>query len=709
MALGQKIKGLAVEIDGETTGLEAAMKRVGKSANDINQELREVERGLKFDPGNTVLIAQKQELLRKKIGETETGLDALRQAQGEVEAMFKRGEIDDGQYRAFQREIATSESKLKTFEQQTKDAGQAQEKAGKATGDWSNKLKKLAAAAVSAAAIRQVVNAAKKLAEASIEAASDLNETVGKSEVVFGDSAEAINEWASTAAEALGQSRNQAQAAAATYGNLFVSMGIGQKKAADMSMAMVDLASDLASFNNASPEDVLEALRAGLVGETEPLKRFGVNLNDATLKQEALSLGLSDGKTTLDASTKAQAAYSLILKQTGTAQGDFARTSTGLANQQRILAATTDDLKARVGQALLPAYNAATAALIKMAPAIGDIVANLAEKMAPAFEWIATTVIPALTNMLTGEGEAGSLGTALSGVMQIMGLTKDLFVALWPVIQQAVQMFVDFFAGPSGQALIKGLLEAIGATLQILQQVFSEVWGAVQPIVQTFVDFLHSETGGRLITLFLEGVQGALSILRGVFEAAWPAMEAVLKVAAPVMKVVIGGIEAAVWLVVKAIEALQDAWWWISGQSYKSDLRDMRKNISDETKAMTQAYRDAVASGATNIVIGPGGQIITPQARGTIARRPQVALIGEAGDEVVAPVNDPIRSAELLYRSGLLAKIAGLAGGNMASSSTSTSIRIDRITIDGSRMSTPDFDGFLDSLQTALRMRPQTA
>jgi hypothetical protein len=308
--------------------------------------------------------------------------------------------------------------------------------------------------------------------------------------------------------------------------------------------------------------------------------------------------------------------------------------------------------------------------------------------------------------MLTGEGEAGSLGTALSGVMQIMGFTKDLFVMLWPIIQEAVQMFVDFFAGPSGQALIKGLLEVIGSTLQVLQQVFSEVWGAVQPIVQTFIDFLSSETGGRLIETIINNIKTALGFLQGVFEKAWPIMSKALEVAKPIMEVALWAVEKAVWLVVEAIQALQDAWWWFTGQSWKTDLREANKRVGKEKMELAEEIQKLPPG--TKYIIS-GGKIIPAQARGTIARRPQVALIGEAGDEVVAPVNDPARSAELLYRSGLLAKIAGLAGGSVANTSTSTSIRIDRITIDGSRMKTPDFDGFLDSLQTALRMRPTTA
>jgi hypothetical protein len=205
------------------------------------------------------------------------------------------------------------------------------------------------------------------------EAASDLNETVSKSSVVFGKSAKAVEEFGNQASDSMGQSKEQAIGAAATFGNLMVSAGLAKDKAAEMSMGMVQLASDLASFNNTPVDDALEALRSGLVGESEPLKRFGVNLNEATLKAKALELGLSDGKSVLDANAKAQAAYALVMEQTGTAQGDFARTSDGLANSQRTVTATLQDAKAALGGAFLPIVVEALPRVKEMANWVKDL------------------------------------------------------------------------------------------------------------------------------------------------------------------------------------------------------------------------------------------------------------------------------------------------------------------------------------------------
>jgi phage-related protein len=118
---------------------------------------------------------------------------------------------------------------------------------------------------------------------------------------------------------------------------------------------LTTLASDLASFNNTTPEQAIEAIGAALRGETEPMRAYGVLLDDASLRQEALAQGLI--KTTKQALTPQQkvlAAQALIMKQTTTAQGDFARTSGGLANQQRILSARFADFKTSIGAFALP-------------------------------------------------------------------------------------------------------------------------------------------------------------------------------------------------------------------------------------------------------------------------------------------------------------------------------------------------------------------
>jgi hypothetical protein len=195
-------------------------------------------------------------------------------------------------------------------------------------------------------------------------AASNMAESLSKVRVVFGEGAAAVEAWGKTAADSMGISNQAALEAAGTYGNLFQAFGLGQGQAQDMSMSLVQLASDMASFNNTSIDDAITALRSGLSGETEPLKKFGVAMNEARLKTEALSLGLI--KSTSDALTpaaKAQAAYALIMKDTALAQGDYARTADGTANTMKTLQAKMEDAKVALGDALMPAFQGLLAVL----------------------------------------------------------------------------------------------------------------------------------------------------------------------------------------------------------------------------------------------------------------------------------------------------------------------------------------------------------
>lgn len=197
----------------------------------------------------------------------------------------------------------------------------------------------------------------------AIQSASDLAESQSKVAVVFGHSAAAVNEWAKTSATSLLMSKQAALEAAGTYGNLFQAFGIGQGQATEMSTTLVKLAADLASFNNTSVDDALLALRSGLSGETEPLKRYGVAINDARMKQEALSQGIWDGVGTLDAAQKAQATYALILRDTSLAQGDVQRTGDGYANTMRAIEAAVTNAQAEIGGALLSGIQEASSAL----------------------------------------------------------------------------------------------------------------------------------------------------------------------------------------------------------------------------------------------------------------------------------------------------------------------------------------------------------
>ena len=129
----KNIKGITIELDGNTTGLQKALKTVDSTSVKLNGELKEVNKLLKFDPSNTELVAQKQKLLTDSIGNTSTKLDQLKSAQSQVEAQFKSGNIGEEQYRAFQREVAQTEQSLNSYKSQLGGLQSEQQKLGQNT------------------------------------------------------------------------------------------------------------------------------------------------------------------------------------------------------------------------------------------------------------------------------------------------------------------------------------------------------------------------------------------------------------------------------------------------------------------------------------------------------------------------------------------------------------------------------------------------
>lgn len=238
------------------------------------------------------------------------------------------------------------ENDLKKIDKQVRKAQREFDKFGKSVVSVGKTLTKAFTLPMAAAAVA---------ANSMIEAASDLNETMTKTEAIFGESTDSIKQWSKSTASAIGQSQTQALDAAATFGIFGQSAGLAGEKLVNFSTEFVELASDMASFFNTSPDEAITAIGAAFRGEMEPIRKYGVLLDDATMRQKAFELGLvSSTKNALMPQTKILAAQALILEQTTKAQGDFAKTSGGLANQKRILAARLKDVSATLGESFLP-------------------------------------------------------------------------------------------------------------------------------------------------------------------------------------------------------------------------------------------------------------------------------------------------------------------------------------------------------------------
>jgi hypothetical protein len=188
----------------------------------------------------------------------------------------------------------------------------------------------------------------------SVEAASNLEEQLAKTGTVFGRSGGDIHDWSKGLSLAFGVSRREALETAGTFGNMLVPMGNSRKRAAEMSKTLVQLGSDMSSFNNVSMEQSMGAISSGLAGESEPLRRLGVDIRDAALSEFALAKGIKKTTQEMSSAEKGQLIYRKLLADSKDAQGDMARTGGSWANVQKKLSAVTEDLGAKLGKKLVP-------------------------------------------------------------------------------------------------------------------------------------------------------------------------------------------------------------------------------------------------------------------------------------------------------------------------------------------------------------------
>ena len=191
---------------------------------------------------------------------------------------------------------------------------------------------------------------------AAIKFASDFQESLNKVDVSFKNSSQEVKDFAKTTLESFGIAEGTALDMAALFGDMSTSMGLTTSEAANMSTSLVGLAGDLASFKNINIEEVTTALSSVFTGETESLKKLGIVMTEVNLKQFAMEQGITKNIKQFTQAEKVQLRYNYVMKQTANAQGDFANTSGGAANQMRIFQETLKELGAEFGQILLPIF-----------------------------------------------------------------------------------------------------------------------------------------------------------------------------------------------------------------------------------------------------------------------------------------------------------------------------------------------------------------
>lgn len=412
------------------------------------------------------------------------------------------------------------------------DAEGLKGKLGKVFGDMG----KIAGGIFMAEVGSQITSKGIDTLKSSIGLARDYNEILSKSNTIFGDQASAIETWASSASTSFGQSKAEALDAASSFGNMFTQLGMGGQTAADMSVKMTELASDFASFHNADITDVVNAQQAAFRGEYDALQKFVPTINAASVAQEAMAQTGKTSTAELTAGEKAAAAYSLMIKGAGDATGDFARTSDGLANQQRIMSAQWKDIQAQIGQALIPALTAVALAInTQVIPAVKDFgekakmyweqnIKPAIDNMQAAWEKLSPVIVPILEMIADDIKHIGEILRDTVGL--ILALISGDWDKAWEDAKAIVEDFYNLFKDRIEHLkdLVSGaiplLKEAAGNLMHGLWNAMSDVWSDIYGWFKTLPGQLLTALGDLSGLLVDVGKAIATSLLDGLVEGA---------------------------------------------------------------------------------------------------------------------------------------------------------------------------------------------
>lgn len=347
------IKGIIVEIGGDTSGLQKALKNVNSATSSLTKELRGVNSLLKLDPTNTELIAQKQEILSQNIQETSDKLKLLKQTQEQADDAIANGtKISDENYRNLQREIINTENKLKDLQTQASKWTTA----GKAIEEYGNKIQNLG---------KKIDGVGNKLTAgltlpilaigvAGVQSAATQEAAMQQVEKIYGDAADTVKDFAENTALSFNMSTSDAYKYAQIYGNLIQSITDDEEENAKYTQELLEASSIIASATGRTMEDVMDRIRSGLLGNTEAIEDLGVNVNVAMIESTDSFKKFAGDKSwrQLDFQTQQQIRLFAILEQTSKKYGDEVNKNTSSDIQR--LTARFKNLTSQLNKKLLP-------------------------------------------------------------------------------------------------------------------------------------------------------------------------------------------------------------------------------------------------------------------------------------------------------------------------------------------------------------------
>lgn len=298
------IKGIKIEIDGDTQPLQKALKNVNKAATDASQELRQIDKALKFDTGNVTLLTQKQEVLQKQVSTTKEKLETLRQAQSQVEQQFKNGDIGADQYRAFQREVEVTQNVLKGYEGKLANVNQALAENGSATQNNKNQLKELQNEQKQLASENERVVSSFKLQESQLGANASEADKLALAEKRIGAQSDIVARQIENLEKQLAITKQE-------YGENSAEANKMETQLNQAKTAYSNLSQEMSNLGNAGKQ------ASGTLSETNNLLKAEL-LNQFSEKLSDISQKLVDfGKSALEAFRQVDEGMDTIVTKTG--------------------------------------------------------------------------------------------------------------------------------------------------------------------------------------------------------------------------------------------------------------------------------------------------------------------------------------------------------------------------------------------------------
>lgn len=298
------IKGIKIEIDGDTQPLQKALKNVNKAATDASQELKQIDKALKFDTGNVTLLTQKQEVLQKQVSATKEKLETLRQAQSQVEQQFKNGDIGADQYRAFQREVEVTQNILKGYEGKLASVNQALAENGSATQNNKNQLKELQNEQKQLASENERVVSSFKLQESQLGANASEADKLALAEKRIGAQSDIVARQIENLEKQLAITKQE-------YGENSAEANKMETQLNQAKTAYSNLSQEMSNLGNAGKQ------ASGTLSETNNLLKAEL-LNQFSEKLSDISQKLVDfGKSALEAFRQVDEGMDTIVTKTG--------------------------------------------------------------------------------------------------------------------------------------------------------------------------------------------------------------------------------------------------------------------------------------------------------------------------------------------------------------------------------------------------------